>query len=402
MFVRPPSNPLLLIGPSILLVFAASFFVAWTFDRARRHLLLFGAAGILFCLGTLSQVLWVPPDAGLNAVVSAFIYTASVLVFREGLLMRCGLRTPLWADLAAAILIVGGIAYFYYVDCNLLVRVYILQFGYGAICFWTAWRVRILRLGRLTERILFWTLLVFSIQFVLRTVLTAQFIVPGTAAFGQSLFWLVLQLSLAVLGVALALAVLGVAMGDVIDDLRRDRSSDSLTGLLNRRGFEEGAAQLMRDRHPWPISIVVADIDHFKQINDLLGHAVGDEVLRAIGAILRQQVGRRDLCGRLGGEEFVLLLPGRDEAGAVMLAERLRQAIGLARFAGVPESWQITASFGLVEGRRGKTLSEWISRADAALYNAKRSGRDRVERSTGTAGTSSGLSASGDTAPSSS
>src|SRR5690606_10703282 len=207
----------LLVGPTILLVFSASFALAWTFDRRRPHLLVFGASCFLFCLGTLSQILQIPPGAGPNAVVSAFIYTLSVLAFSEGLLARTGRGTSFTEKACITFLIVGGIAYFYYVDRNLLVRIYILNFGYGLICLATAWRLRDMRHGRLMERVLFWTLLAFAVHFFPRTILTVGVAAPDPAQFGLSPFWLALQFSLAVLGVALALALLAVTVGDVIE-----------------------------------------------------------------------------------------------------------------------------------------------------------------------------------------
>ncbi|APF39501.1 GGDEF domain-containing protein (plasmid) [Chelatococcus daeguensis] len=370
----------LLVGPTILLVFAASFVLAWTFDRRRRHLLVFGASCLLFCLGTLSQILQIPPGAGPNAVVSAFIYTASVLAFTEGLLARTGKRTSLAEKAAITLLIVGGIAYFYYVDRDLLVRIYILNFGYGLICLATAWRLRDMRKGRLTERVLFWTLLAFALHFFPRTILTVGVAAPDPAQFGLSPFWLALQFSLAVLGVALALALLAVTVGDVIDDLRRTGNLDPLTGILNRRGFEEGAAQRLADRHSHPLCLVIADIDRFKNINDTLGHPAGDEVLRTFAALVRRAMRRGDLGGRFGGEEFVLLLSGCDAEGAAAFAERLRASVSEARFGSLPDGWQVTASFGLAEARAGESLGQLVARADAALYAAKRAGRNRVRR----------------------
>ena len=172
----------LLVGPTILLVFSASFALAWTFDRRRPHLLVFGASCFLFCLGTLSQILQIPPGAGPNAVVSAFIYTLSVLAFSEGLLARTGRGTSFTEKACITFLIVGGIAYFYYVDRNLLVRIYILNFGYGLICLATAWRLRDMRHGRLMERVLFWTLLAFAVHFFPRTILTVGVAAPDPSS----------------------------------------------------------------------------------------------------------------------------------------------------------------------------------------------------------------------------
>lgn len=156
----------LLLGPTILLVFSASFLLAWTLDRRLKHLLLFGLSCLFFCFGSLSQMLQIPPGAGPNAMVSAFIYTVSVLCFTEGLLWRAGKRTSFAEKAAVTLLIVGGIAFFYYVERSLLVRIYILNFGYGLICLVTAWRLRVMCRGRLTERVLFWALVAFALHFL--------------------------------------------------------------------------------------------------------------------------------------------------------------------------------------------------------------------------------------------
>lgn len=134
------------------------------------------------------------------------------------------------------------------------------------------------------ERILFWTLLAFSVHFFPRTVLTVGVAAPPAAVFGASPFWLALQFSLAVLGVMLALAIFAVTVSDMVADLRHERSADPLTGVLNRRGFEENAQKLLDDARAWPISVILVDIDHLKSINDTFGHPVGDAVLKGFGS----------------------------------------------------------------------------------------------------------------------
>lgn len=376
--MRLPSNPLVLIGPAILLVFAASFVAIWVRDRRLGYLLFFSAACLLFCLGTLSQILAVPDGHGPNAVTSAFLYTLSVLLLNDGLLRRSGQHLSWISYLAILILICGGIAYFFYVDRQLIVRIYILNFGYGLVCLMTAWRLRALRRGMFAEKVLFWILLAFSAHFFPRTVLTVGTVAPAAAAFGVSPFWLALQFSLAVLGVMLALALFAVTVSDMVADLRHERLVDPLTGVLNRRGFEESAHRLLDDARGRPISLILVDIDHFKTINDTFGHPAGDAVLKAFGHLLQNAMRQVDVCGRLGGEEFAFLLPNCDAAGADVFAGRLRGSVRQSRFEGLPEIHQLTASFGVASARRNESLNGLIARADIALYRAKRQGRDRV------------------------
>ncbi|MEQ9642539.1 MAG: diguanylate cyclase [Alphaproteobacteria bacterium] len=166
------------------------------------------------------------------------------------------------------------------------------------------------------------------------------------------------------------------------DRLERLATTDELTGLANRRAFitvagrEIGRAQ----RYGQPLSIVVADIDHFKRVNDTHGHAAGDVALRvfaeAMNSCLRQDV---DRAARLGGEEFAVLLPATDPGGARAVAERMREAVAAATVAHDSAVFTMTASFGIAAWQPGEPGPEsMLSRADGALYDAKRAGRNRV------------------------
>ena len=169
------------------------------------------------------------------------------------------------------------------------------------------------------------------------------------------------------------------------EELGRLATRDPMTGSLNRRAFFEQAARLFDlARHRGAgLACVMADIDHFKQFNDRHGHATGDQVIRAVAAILASGVRGTDLVCRYGGEEFCLLLPDADAGTAAALAERLRAEIEAeagARVQAVP-GLRVTASFGLAVHGPGLTrLEELIDRADQALYRAKRAGRNRVGR----------------------
>ena len=154
--------------------------------------------------------------------------------------------------------------------------------------------------------------------------------------------------------------------------------TDHMTGLANRRRFER---QLDREvnrtlRYNHPFSLLMLDLDHFKFVNDNFGHNTGDEAIRGIGRVLQEGTRGIDLAARIGGEEFAVLLVETGQSGAVEVAERLRLAI---RAMAIPLVGQITASFGVAEcPLSGQTAAEMLNAADVALYEAKRSGRDRV------------------------
>ena len=158
--------------------------------------------------------------------------------------------------------------------------------------------------------------------------------------------------------------------------LRRLALHDSLTGAVNRRGFMDRLAQAQQQQAL--LSLVMIDIDHFKRINDRHGHAAGDGVLREVAARLRRQMRGADLLGRLGGEEFALLLPATDLAGAQAQAELARQAL---RREPMAIAGTVTASFGVAQWDGSESAADWLHRADLALYQAKRCGRDQVSLS---------------------
>lgn len=170
------------------------------------------------------------------------------------------------------------------------------------------------------------------------------------------------------------------------EELQRLASSDALTGLANRRVLIEslGAEGNRVRRYGGTLSLLMLDIDHFKQVNDTWGHAAGDEVLRAVARIVKQSLRDVDISARYGGEEFVIVLPETALAGAVQIAERLRLAIATTPVTlAEPSAGQkvtVTVSIGIAEAASLESGETLISRADAAMYRAKEGGRNRVEQ----------------------
>jgi len=154
---------------------------------------------------------------------------------------------------------------------------------------------------------------------------------------------------------------------------------DPLTGLLNRRAFMERGAALQEEvwQQGRPVSVLMIDADHFKSINDGFGHQAGDDVLRMLADILQTAVRGGDLLGRLGGEEFAIILPGADGPDADRIAERLLADVRQARVAVPGRMLAITVSIGISTMRRCSTLDDLLAAADQALYAAKTAGRDR-------------------------
>ena len=163
---------------------------------------------------------------------------------------------------------------------------------------------------------------------------------------------------------------------------------DSLTGLKNRRGLERAVEDLLRDP-PGLLgsALLLADIDHFKVVNDTYGHVLGDKVIRAVAHVLRSSIKGRDVAARLGGEEFAVLLPQTSITGAAAVAEQIRCTVAQGRICrpdGNESIGQVTLAVGVAVAKPGDTLESLLERADAAMYTAKRAGRNRISLATDT------------------
>jgi len=156
---------------------------------------------------------------------------------------------------------------------------------------------------------------------------------------------------------------------------------DDLTGFYNRRHLMERieAEKNRSIRTGTVFSLAMLDIDHFKNINDTYGHQIGDSVLIDFSAIIRSVLRKTDFCGRYGGEEFLIVLTDTDLKAAKVFAERIRAKVEESSFAALGRNSKVTVSIGLAESRKSENIEKTISRADEAMYKAKRNGRNRVE-----------------------
>jgi len=172
---------------------------------------------------------------------------------------------------------------------------------------------------------------------------------------------------------------------ETIQSARREALTDALTGISNRKAFDEAVRMMTKEsqENQTGLCLMMLDIDNFKQFNDTYGHPLGDQVLRLVARTFQDCIKGRDIAARYGGEEFAILLPETDLAPAAKLADKIRETVANKRIVNRQSGQtlgQITLSAGVALFKTDETIEEFIHRADAALYTAKRSGRNRVVR----------------------
>lgn len=374
---------LALLAPTLSSLFAVAFFGSWWWWR-RNWLLWVGASCSLFAMGTVGQTLGVPHDIRWSFMVSAVVYGAAIFALVNGALKRVGpLRSRYASRLGMIGLVLSGVAYFCFVHPSVKEGLYLMNCGFSAVLVIDA-----LYLGRaakqtakMIDRLVYWLILLLGLQVIPRTLLSfgSAGQTPDVAAFAQSSYWIWVNVTYALLVVVIGGTMLSALAVDVMGELRGRAETDPLTRLLNRRGFEGSVKKRIAKAKERCFSIVVCDVDHFKEINDSYGHADGDAVLVRIAALLKENLRGLDEAARFGGEEFVMLLSDVNRDDALVLIERLRRVIEQTRFgSGNLRRRRITASFGVAEYRVGEDLEDAIRRADRMLYAAKRNGRNQA------------------------
>lgn len=365
-----------LLTPLLALLLSAAFAAWWLLRRDSRYVGLLAIAYLAVSGAFLGQIL----DPGLGYLPTRFLsnllFITAISLLVVTVLYRRKLPLPLPA-LGAIIAVTVAVIYWYtWPEDNFLARVVAINIGLGALCL-----VGVLRLGRAPgatamDRMIMAVLALGIVNFLVRPLAEVAWGNNGVPMPDiLSPYWLITGLTTNIYGLLVALTMLATVALDTIRELQAQTLTDPLSRLLNRRGFQQQAAQVLdsyRDK-AMPLALVMIDLDHFKTINDHYGHAAGDKVISAFAQRLIGATGPHAIAGRLGGEEFAVLLPLTDLNGARLFSEAVRA------FRGDVDGIGVTASFGVVQWRRGETLDHLLSRGDAALYQAKRGGRDRVQ-----------------------
>ena len=371
-----------LLNPAIALTLAAAFLLLWLYRPQRGYLLMMVAAYAGSAMGFLLQYFMLPVGLPTTKLFSVIFFTISAFGLSAAIVTRYERPVP-WK--ALAVFGFGGLAafsWFMFVQPDLTWRVLSVNFGFGGISLIVAAEVRAVPNRGPVERLIMVLAALCGVNFIARTLMIMVLNGPYSSydGFYTSIYWTTALLSHAVLSLLIALSLFTAEALDLVKSLRSESLTDPLSGLLNRRGFEAKASALLDMCTPskLPVALIVADLDRFKALNDRHGHAAGDRVIAEFAMRLRMAAGTRAIAGRLGGEEFAVLLPMADPAAARLFAEAVRTVFSGEAIDGLPGEVRVTASFGIAARSGEENLAELTCRADEALYHVKRDGRDGV------------------------
>ena len=362
---------------------ALAFLVVAVFDRARtaaRWFSLTYASGIAYL--TLEFFVAAVPSGGLAQVLIFASFLVSLVLFNIGLARKYSVPIP-WRAMAAVIAASLAVSYAVWVmPRGSILRLMLYQTPYFAMQVIGAGIVLSAVQRRMLDNLLAGLLMASALQFLSKPFLAVLLGGNGATAldYHTTFYALVSQTMGTVFALSVALVTLMVMVSDVLTEATERSETDALSGLLNRRGFERRAGTVLQEvrRKGRAFSLVLCDLDHFKSINDTHGHSAGDRTIAAFGRFIAESGPPGHLSGRIGGEEFAVALPGAHLLAARLFAEGARSAFSALAIPGFPDDAHCTASFGVAEIEDGETIEELMRRADAALYEAKRNGRNQV------------------------
>lgn len=369
-----------LINPAIALIFAMGAWLIWKRDPSKTYLIGFAGAAIAIGISfSLNHYVAVGSPKALRLAIATMSIIACIALVWSAC-TRLGQQTPLkvWSAGAALTLLLIS---FTDPARDVTPWLFALNAYCGIIFLMGAQILSFARSRDIVDRVMIWVFAIIAVQFFVRPILTVM--IDGAVSsqgYRDSVGHAMYMVSGVVFKVILAGNVIAAAMLDQLKDIKEQNKRDALSGLSNRSAFEEDArGMLSRARKSdTPVSMIVADIDNFKRINDVWGHPVGDRVIETFGAVFTRTLRPSDLAGRIGGEEFCVIAWNCPEDAAALLADRLRAQFALEPLKGVASHETATASFGVTVIRPDEAYARAYERADVALYKAKRSGRNCV------------------------
>ena len=322
-----------LLNPGLGVVLIAAFSLLWLNRKEQTYIAFAAASYVASTIGFLIQDVGPSLPMELHRLPANLCYLAAGYLMAMAVLGRYGVKIPhaLLGAIAGAGAI--GLSWFLLVQPNITYRIYSISFALGAVALVMAAKLRGIEKPRFMDRALFWLTVLTALNFIFRPAVIFALIgeIHDYNSPQQAFYWSTVQFTQMMISITYALSLLVAVATDLVAQLKQQAHTDQLSGLLNRRGFEEKAAEVLADHagKRRPVALLIADLDHFKRINDTYGHGVGDTVISLFGTMLGRAAGPDMAVGRLGGEEFAIVMPGAEINIARLFAERIRAEIGL-------------------------------------------------------------------------
>lgn len=359
--------------PVMMALFGAAFLIVW--QCGSRQALFWGcgylSASLAFCAPFFTGVVPIV----VQALTADFLFFAAWFFFGHAVLVHFDRRPQIAHRLGACVLGYSIIVYVVAVRQDLAAELLVSDLTCAYLLAIPLFTVRNSSRHAAEKALIVVAALVVSETVIRNIVFTFMQSAGDMQDFFASPYAFVMQVGAMIGGIVMALTALAAVTVNVVLQYREAAEQDALTGLLNRRGFERAIA---RDRSK-PAAVMTCDIDHFKRVNDTLGHATGDRVLCDVAKILGTLLPKSAAIARFGGEEFVACLPGCSQQDAHALANVVRLTIEAHDWRTHDNRLQITASFGIDDvAPSDHSIHDALARADQALYAAKKAGRNQV------------------------
>ena len=368
------------ITPTMAVVFFVLFLVMWKRGNMGDYVLAFGISYLFFALGfSVTHFMEQGPHTW---HLTQLFYSLSVMTSTWGMASRVGQPAMLGLHLTVYALAAITLGIAIASSSDIASRLVIVNIAYGAMKLMTMMTLLGAPKRDAIDKLIIAMQGIYAAQFFIRPSLTLLIEKQiEESAYLDSLYYSVLNLSVSVIALCGAMVLIGACVYDQVRTVKERAEMDLLTGLRTRRAFEKDVVgQIEKAKlEGIPVSLVVADIDHFKSVNDVWGHQVGDKAIAAFGHVIEDTIRDTDIAGRIGGEEFCILAWNCDGEAAVAMAERIRKRLGATQIEGMPDDHRLTASFGVAGRKEGEGYGKLFARTDAALYKAKQEGRNRTQ-----------------------
>ena len=367
----------LLFFTSVIMTLAMG--VAWLHFGRQRHVLSWALSYAAAMVQWLANGGGIALNSrGLMALTACCIVTSGTLML-VGVRQRSGRPVP-WRSMIALGMLVSGAGIYVSLIGDRALQGMVVPSYVAVLMLWAAAALWPRDRRFSAPEMAFFCMSLLLALFEVGLVVSAAMDLGRAPGQGLALYRALLGLGLPSIYVGLGVAAVMVVAGDLAHQLRKQMRHDPLTNVLNRRGLDEAAARAMAHatRHQRPLALVICDLDGFKALNDGHGHIAGDAALCGFAHLLTSAVRRGDIVARLGGDEFGLLLVDTDAAAAADVMERVRAEIGFLVVPFAPQA-ALRASFGVAEMiATDDSLEDMVARADKALYDAKKEGKNRV------------------------